>query len=59
MELTERCEKMLAELGISVAAFCRRVELSPSGYYRWKNGEISLSEKTLARIEAWLQKYNF
>lgn len=59
MKLTERCERIMRELGISVTQFCKRVELSPSGYYRWRAGEIKLGEDTLARIDAWLRRYNF
>ena len=59
MTLVERCEKMINELGIPVTEFSRRVELAPSSYYRWRAGEIKLSEKTAARIEAWIKHYGF
>lgn len=59
MEIQERCKRLQTELGVPVTEFCRRVNLSPSGYYRWRAGEITLSEQTVARIDEWLKKYGF
>ena len=58
-ELKDRSEKFMKELGVTVANFCRRIELSSGGYYAWKNGQLVLSKATLARIDEYLKKYNF
>ena len=59
MDLVERCENMMKEIGIPVTEFCRRVEISPSCFYRWRAGEIKPGENTLARIEAWVSRFGF
>jgi len=59
MTLQERCKKFMDELGIPVTSFCRRIDLSLSGYYGWKTGEIKLSQATLERIDSYLKHYGF
>lgn len=57
--LLMRCEKFIAELGIAVTKFCQRVQLSTSGYYAWRAGQLVLSDGTRQRIDGYLKQYNF
>ncbi len=58
-DLKERCERFIAELGVSVTKFCERIQLSPGGYYAWRNGQLKLSDGTLERIDGYLKQYGF
>lgn len=57
--LRNRCDRFMAELGVSVTQFCKHIQLSSSGFYAWRNGQLKLSDATLARIDGYLRKYNF
>ena len=59
MTLIERTNKFLDELGVTVAAFARRVRLSPQAIYGWRGGRLVLSDASLKRIEDHLSKYGF
>lgn len=59
MTIIERCNKFMCELGIPVTAFCRRIQISPQAYYAWRNGDLSLSDATVTRIENHISKYGF
>jgi len=59
MELINRCIRFLKTLGIPTTVFCRNVEISPTAYYSWKNGNLTLSDNTLERIKNFIEKYGF
>lgn len=59
MELIERCENFLSELGTPVTFFSKKVGLSPQSLYSWRKGKLSLSEASLDRIDQYLRKYGF
>ena len=59
MNLIERCQKMIDELGIPLAAFCRNIGISTSYFYACKNGRIDFSKTVAAHINNYLVKYGF
>lgn len=59
MTLPERCFSFIHELGIPITQFCKRINLSRTCLYDWKNGKIKLSDNTIKRIEEYLTKYGF
>lgn len=59
MSLITRCQRFLEELGIPVTVFCKKVALSTPSFYKWRNGELNLSDATLERIDSYLSKYGF
>lgn len=59
MSLITRCQRFLEELAVPATVFCKKVELSTSSFYRWRNGELNLSDATLERIDGYLSKYGF
>ena len=58
-DLKNRCERFISELGVTVVNFCKHIELSVGGFYAWRNGQLKLSEGTLARIDGYLEQYGF
>lgn len=59
MNLAERCFRFMSELGVPTTQFCKRINLSRTALYDWKNGKIKLSDATVARIDEYLKKYGF
>lgn len=59
MNLIQRCQHFLDELGVPTTAFFQRVEISAASFYKWRNGDLRLSDSTLERIDTYLAKYNF
>lgn len=59
MKLIDRCEIFMDALGVPTTSFCKRINLSPSGFYRWKSGSVKLSDVTLERIDRYLTQYGF
>ena len=58
-DLILRCEKLMDEMGVSKAAFCKRVNLSTSAYYAWKSGVLKLSKETMDRISRFIERFGF
>ena len=58
-DLKKRCEQFIKELGVTVTKFCEHIQLSVGGYYAWRNGQLALSDATLARIDSYLNQYGF
>ncbi len=59
LELINRCISFLETLGVPTTVFCRNVKISPTAFYSWKNGNLTLSDSTLERIDNYLKNYNF
>lgn len=59
MSLITRCQRFLEDLAVPTTVFCKKIELSTSSFYRWRNGELNLSDATLERIDGYLSKYGF
>ena len=59
MNLIQRCQKMIDELGIPLAAFCRNIGISSSYFYACKNGRMDFSKTVAERINNYLAKYGF
>lgn len=57
--LLERSQRFIDDLGIPVTKFCLHVQLSTSGYYAWRNGQLKLSSATMERIDNYLKQHNF
>jgi transcriptional regulator with XRE-family HTH domain len=46
----EEIEAQRQAAGISIAQLCRRADVSPTTYWRRKNGRNGASEKTLTKL---------
>ncbi len=56
MELKKRVKSFLEDTGATVIAFCKRINISNTYYYRWINGEVEFSEDICNRIETFLNE---
>ena len=59
MELSDRLQKFLDELGVPATVVCRKINLSTRALYYWKNGKLNLSKSTLNRLDEYLRQYGF
>ena len=57
--LRDRVERFLNEFGMPITVFCKKIEISPGYFYKWKVGKVNFSEETLQRISNYLSKYGF
>lgn len=57
--LRERVQKFIDEFDMPITIFCRKIELTPDSYYKWKKGQLNFSEKTIKRISDYLSQYGF
>ncbi len=56
MGLKERVKSFLADTGSTVTAFCKRIEISPTYYYKWMNHNVEFSDKLISRINDFLNR---
>ncbi len=57
--LRDRVQKFIEEFDMPITIFCRKIELTPDSYYKWKKGQLNFSEKTIKRISDYLSQYGF
>lgn len=57
--LLQQAVYFIFDSGVSVAAFCRKCELSPSLFYQWRRGERKISYKTAKRINDYLSMFSY
>ena len=57
--LRDRIQNFLTELEIPVTVFCRKIQVTPDSFYKWRKGQLNFSAKTLQRISDYLSKYGF
>jgi len=58
-ELVLRTKTMIEELNIKATRFADAVDIGRSTLYSWWAGSVKLSDKTLCRIEQYLNHYGF
>lgn len=56
MDLKERVKSFLNDTGATVIAFCKRIEISPTYYYKWINNDVEFSNQLASRIEKFLNE---
>lgn len=59
MNLYDRCDSFLKTLGVPVTQFCKRIQLSRTCLYDWRDGKLKLSQATLNRIEDYISSFGF
>lgn len=59
LELINRCEKFIGDIGVRVDRFCENAGIGKSTFYRWKNGQIKISDKIKNSINEYLKKFNY
>lgn len=56
MDLKEKVKSFLNDTGATVTAFCKRIEISPTYYYKWINNDVEFSNQVVNRIEKFLNE---
>ena len=56
MTIQKQSKKILQEVGIPIALFCRRMQISTTAYYRWLHGDLRLSEEKEGNIRKYIKK---
>lgn len=56
MDLKEKVKSFLNDTGATVTAFCKRIEISPTYYYKWMNNDVEFSNQVVNRIEKFLNE---
>lgn len=59
MTLCERCKSFMSVLGVPTTTFCRKISISKTAFYRWRDGDLKLSDETLRRITNYIEQYGF
>ncbi len=57
MELKQRTQNFIEELGLPLSQFAKRVELCPDSVRKWLNGELRIKPETETRIDNFLKKF--
>ena len=57
--ITTRIDTFIQSTGLPITRFCKKIELSPQCYYRWRKGEVNLKDSTIKRIEMFLEQFGF
>lgn len=58
-ELINRCEKFFCEVELPVSVFCRKLSMSTSTFYRWRKGELDITQDRMREIDSFLRRYNY
>lgn len=58
-ELMKRCEKFFSEVELPVSVFCRKLSMSTSTFYRWRKGELDITQDRMREIDSFLRRYDF
>ncbi len=56
MDLKKRVKSFLDDTGATVMAFCKKISISNTYYYRWIHGEVEFSKDICDRIETFLNE---
>lgn len=56
MDLKKRAKSFLEDTGATVTAFCKKIEVSPTYYYKWMKNKVEFSEKLTNRITEYLNE---
>ncbi len=56
MDLRERVKSFINDTGATVTAFCKKIEISPTYYYKWMNYNVEFSDQLVNRINIFLNK---
>lgn len=56
MDLREKVKSFLNDTGATVTNFCKRVDISPTYYYKWIKNDIEFSDQLMNRIATYLNE---
>jgi len=56
LDLRERVKSFINDTGATVTAFCKKIEISPTYYYKWMNNNVEFSGQLICRINNFLNE---
>lgn len=56
MDIKEKVKSFLNDTGATVTAFCKRIDISPTYYYKWINDNVKFSNEIIDRIIKFLDE---
>lgn len=56
MDLRQRVKSFINDTGATVTAFCKKIEISPTYYYKWMNNNVEFSNQLANRITIFLNE---
>lgn len=54
MDLREKVKSFLCDTGGTVTAFCKKIDISTTYYYKWMKKEVEFSDRLIDLIEEFL-----
>ncbi len=54
MDLREKVKSFLNDTGATVTAFCKKIDISPTYYYKWMKNSVEFSDQLVSRISDFL-----
>ena len=55
--LKQQTTDTLKRVGIPTTVFCRKVGISVTAFYRWRQGDLRLSDEKVERIKAFVRQF--
>ncbi len=56
LDLRKRVKSFIHDTGATVTAFCKKIEISPTYYYKWINNNVEFSDQLISRINNFLNE---
>lgn len=56
LELREKVKNFLNDTGTTVISFCKKIDISPTYYYKWINNNVEFSDQLVSRIMTFLNE---
>ena len=56
LDLRERVKYFINDTGATVTAFCKKIEISTTYYYKWMNNNVEFSGQLICRINNFLNE---
>ena len=56
LDLRQRVKSFINDTGATVTAFCKKIEISPTYYYKWMNNNVEFSGQLICRINNFLNE---
>lgn len=56
MDLRQRVKSFINDTGATVTSFCKKIDISPTYYYKWINNNVEFSNQLLNRINNFLNE---
>lgn len=56
LDLRQRVKSFINDTGATVTSFCKKIDISPTYYYKWINNNVEFSNQLLNRINNFLNE---